>query len=622
MRAKVAALFRTHAWTVARAAAFASFLVPLAWLWLASLPRFEGEPQGPGAALVIAGAFVAVALSLVADRLLAKKSGLRGRPLAVTVAQTAAVWAVPVGIAVFISNPQLAALVITTSYTPAAALALVVIFAGVLLFGPAQALELWALAATMLVLWMFPSLYGMADSAGSAEPSVAVNIMTVLYLPLALGSTAGLAVYLRRIAAARSVRGTLSRAVFAAGVVVLAIMVSAFSIWWINTSLVPLVNAKPSPSPVASVVASDLMSKFSVGELTTQTPAVTQQLTGYLESAGVGFTIVDWRARKVIVAVRRSQKPDSPSGFSYGPAVLTDQEANKIVSWAAATDDPSAPGFGSAGQEFESAQFLPQTDFPLALVVTQADENWMLYGSPTSVGGWTWQAVDSILPWLLSFLLIPISYTLIVLDRADRSRAELLFAQERARLSRDAHDRVYNRLTALAGKLETSTSTGDGASEPADEIRGTVRDLQRILGDVDARVAGARDVGAGLFDDLVADQSRRWGMRVSLTGQEAVAGLDARLAWELQCVVEEALTNAGRHGHAARATVAASRAGSTLAIEVADDGSGIAAPLGPDGLPGNASGLRGMADRVRTLGGTMVLASSPTGTTVTVEVPV
>jgi signal transduction histidine kinase len=229
--------------------------------------------------------------------------------------------------------------------------------------------------------------------------------------------------------------------------------------------------------------------------------------------------------------------------------------------------------------------------------------------------------LEGLFPWLLGALLLPVSVALLALERRDAVRAELLFAQERARLSRDAHDRVYNRLTALAGTLEGAAAV-EGAAAPAEEIRSTVLDLQRILGDVDARTASTRDVGAGLFDDLVADQSRRWGMKVSLSGQNAVAGLDARLAWELQCVVEEALTNAGRHGHAAHATVTASRADGTLRIEVTDDGGGIEVPLGPDGLPGNAGGLRGIADRVRTLGGTMALTGGPSGTTVTVEVSV
>jgi signal transduction histidine kinase len=68
--------------------------------------------------------------------------------------------------------------------------------------------------------------------------------------------------------------------------------------------------------------------------------------------------------------------------------------------------------------------------------------------------------------------------------------------------------------------------------------------------------------------------------------------------------------------------VTASRFDERLRIEVADDGSGITVPLGDDGLPTNAHGLRGIADRMRAAGGTTALASTRHGVTVTVEVPV
>jgi len=620
MIAKTAALFRRHAWTLARAGAFCALLIPIAALWLTSLPTSEGVAQGPGVAVLIGAALAAVALSLAVDRLLARRSGISGGALKVTVAQTAAVWALPIVIAVVVSNPALLGLVITTSYTPAAAVLFIAMFAGIMYLGPAQALELWGLSATVLVLWMFPTAFGFAETIAASGSTVAADLMTALYLPLALGSTAGIALYLRRIADGRNVRGMLSRVLLAVGAVCIAVLVSALSIWWISASLVPAMNSKPSPSPVAAVVASDLMAKFSIGELTTQTPVVTQALTGYVETAGVGFTIVDWKARTVIVAVRRTQKPESPSGYSYGPVTLRESEAASILDWAVAKYDPASSTFGRSGQEFESAEFRPETGSPLVLVVTQPDADWTLYGSPTSVGGQTSQAVDAVLPWLLPFLLIPVSLTLLALERADRSRAELLFAQERARLSRDAHDRIYNRMAALASRLETAPA-GDGGESPSSEIRGAVVDLQRILGDVDVRMAASRDRGVSLFDDVAADQAQRYGMDVRLTGQEALAGIDARLAWELQCAVEEALTNAGRHGHAKKVTVAISAPEGALRIVVADDGSGIAVPMGADGLPDNAHGLRGMRERMAAVGGTLEVGGSGPGVSITVSVP-
>ena len=80
-------------------------------------------------------------------------------------------------------------------------------------------------------------------------------------------------------------------------------------------------------------------------------------------------------------------------------------------------------------------------------------------------------------------------------------------------------------------------------------------------------------------------------------------------------VVSEALANAAKHSHASEVRVKAGCAGGLLAVEVADDGIGGAAP-------GKGTGLRGLADRVEALSGTLTVSSPPgRGTTLHVEFP-
>ena len=71
-----------------------------------------------------------------------------------------------------------------------------------------------------------------------------------------------------------------------------------------------------------------------------------------------------------------------------------------------------------------------------------------------------------------------------------------------------------------------------------------------------------------------------------------------------------------KYAHATRATVSAPVVGSTLRVEVADDGVG-----GADS--GRGSGIRGLQDRVAALGGRLTI-ESPTGqgTRVIAEIPV
>jgi signal transduction histidine kinase len=80
-------------------------------------------------------------------------------------------------------------------------------------------------------------------------------------------------------------------------------------------------------------------------------------------------------------------------------------------------------------------------------------------------------------------------------------------------------------------------------------------------------------------------------------------------------VCAEALTNVAKHAAAARATVAITAGDGRLRVEIADDGVGGADPV-------RGSGLRGLADRVETLGGTLRVESTPgRGTRLAAEIP-
>jgi signal transduction histidine kinase len=74
-------------------------------------------------------------------------------------------------------------------------------------------------------------------------------------------------------------------------------------------------------------------------------------------------------------------------------------------------------------------------------------------------------------------------------------------------------------------------------------------------------------------------------------------------------LVAEGLTNAARHAAGAeRVEVAVSEDAPWLVVEVADDGAGGADPEG--------GGLRGLADRLAVLGGTLAVTSPPGGGTI------
>jgi len=81
-------------------------------------------------------------------------------------------------------------------------------------------------------------------------------------------------------------------------------------------------------------------------------------------------------------------------------------------------------------------------------------------------------------------------------------------------------------------------------------------------------------------------------------------------------VVSEALTNVARYAGARRAVVRVAREDGCLRVEVEDDGRGGATVQG-------GSGLRGLADRVGALGGTLRVSSAQSrGTLLSAELPI
>jgi signal transduction histidine kinase len=80
-------------------------------------------------------------------------------------------------------------------------------------------------------------------------------------------------------------------------------------------------------------------------------------------------------------------------------------------------------------------------------------------------------------------------------------------------------------------------------------------------------------------------------------------------------VCAEALTNVAKHAAASRVAVSVTARSGQVRVEIEDDGVG-----GAD--PGRGSGLRGLADRVETVGGTLQVTSAPgQGTRLAAEIP-
>src|SRR4051794_12580452 len=200
-------------------------------------------------------------------------------------------------------------------------------------------------------------------------------------------------------------------------------------------------------------------------------------------------------------------------------------------------------------------------------------------------------------------------------ERAERAEAEReLLARdavltERTRIAREMHDAVGHRVSLMvlqAGAIEMAAGDRDRVEQLAGQVQAAGRqaldELRQMVGVLRAEeVDEAAPLGPqpGLPDlPRLVEQSRDAGMQVELAGapEEAVDPVVGRAAYR---IVQEALTNAGKHAPGAPVTVTVDRAAEALEIRVVNGPS--AGPLGNP--PSGGYGLVGLGERVRTLGG-------------------
>jgi signal transduction histidine kinase len=215
------------------------------------------------------------------------------------------------------------------------------------------------------------------------------------------------------------------------------------------------------------------------------------------------------------------------------------------------------------------------------------------------------------------------------LDREMARNANLAIIRERARIARDMHDILAHSLTALSVQLQAARQTA--ARDPAqtsrllDEMAATLqqsvaesRQLVHVLREATAPEAEDSTLVAQL--QRIADRfSERTGLRVILSEQGQARTVSENIAVALRFIVQEALTNAFKHGNAHQMTVTLDWQDAALSLDIEDDGTPQPAQI----AHGDGHGLQGMRERVEALGGTLSAGprAGQTGFSVCVGVP-
>jgi len=202
--------------------------------------------------------------------------------------------------------------------------------------------------------------------------------------------------------------------------------------------------------------------------------------------------------------------------------------------------------------------------------------------------------------------------------------ARLVDAQETERrsLSRELHDEVGQALGLLlmdVGRLSNQL-TGDAKGQEmvqriktvAERTVQTVRNMALLL-----RPSMLDDLGlVSALEWYAREVSRSSNTEVEVKAENVSETLPDSLMVCIYRVVQEAVNNARRHAHAKNVTVEVKQTDTVVQVQIRDDGSGF------DGNRIRGIGLLGMDERVKRLGGTLTIDSTPgAGTTIRAELP-
>jgi signal transduction histidine kinase len=193
--------------------------------------------------------------------------------------------------------------------------------------------------------------------------------------------------------------------------------------------------------------------------------------------------------------------------------------------------------------------------------------------------------------------------------------------QERKRIARDLHDGLGGLLTglrlnlgAVRGNYITTTSAAaefDKAVDLLDESIGELRRVARNMMPETLLRLGLRDA----LDDFCSVMGRDKPYRVVFSSYGELFRVPARYETGIYRMAMELINNAVRHSGANVITAQLIYDNGRVHLTVSDDGKGF-----DTGAPVAGTGLAGLRSRCKSLGGTLVIESSPgSGTEVSAE---
>lgn len=198
------------------------------------------------------------------------------------------------------------------------------------------------------------------------------------------------------------------------------------------------------------------------------------------------------------------------------------------------------------------------------------------------------------------------------LGLAHEEIAHLAKVAERERIARDLHDVLGHTLSVVVLKTELAGKLMDRDPERArSEIREVEAIARKALTEVREAITGYRC--EGLTAEIEHARKTLEAAGITLEYDARPPEIAPAAETVLSLILREAVTNIVRHAHASRCQIILGGNSSGTRLVVEDDGRG--------GIRQEGNGLRGMRERVDSLGGQFHVESGK-GTRLVIEIPV
>jgi signal transduction histidine kinase len=208
---------------------------------------------------------------------------------------------------------------------------------------------------------------------------------------------------------------------------------------------------------------------------------------------------------------------------------------------------------------------------------------------------------------------------------AESALQEQAATTERQRIAREVHDVIAHSMTVTmlhvtAARLAVGRGDTTAATEALEEAeragRASLNEIRHTVGLLRTNGTGPASEplpGAAEVAELV-EGYRAAGLHVSLEVDGSVADVEPTHGLTLYRIVQESLTNAGKHAPSGRTTVHVT-VGPPLRVDITTSGGT------PPRMSGDGMGLAGMAERVTALAGTFAAGPCPEGWRVEAMIP-